>query len=241
MALNLITGGSRGLGLALVEQLLFEGERVIEFSRSAPHPFSVRADLSDPSAFAATVSATLANLDPDSLQDGVRVIHNAGLIEPIGPASKQSPAAQLANLNANFCSGILGLSSIVAALQDLPGRKCLLNISSGAAQRPIAGWSLYCAAKAGMEHFIRTLAQEQLGQAQPFVAVNVNPGVIDTGMQAALRAAGPDAFPDHAVFMERHAQGQLQRPADVAARVLAIARRGDLVGGERYDASGPAR
>ena len=241
MTLNLITGGSRGLGLALVEQLRAEGERVIEFSRSAPHSFSVRADLGEPMAFATTVRETLAALDPVVFKGGVRVIHNAGLIEPIGPASGQEPAAQLANLHANLCSGVLGLSAIVAALQDLPGRKCLLSISSGAAQRPIAGWSLYCAAKAGLEMFIRTLAQEQLREAHPFVAVNVNPGVIDTGMQAALRAADPRGFPDPAVFMARHAQGELQQPSDVAARVLRIARRADLLGGERYDASAAVR
>jgi len=241
LALNLITGGSRGLGLALVQQLLQEGERVIEFSRSAPHPFSVRADLSEPLAFASTVAATLAALDRSALEGGIRIIHNAGLIEPIGPAAGQAPAAQLANLNANLCSAVLGLSAMVAALQDVPGRKCLLSISSGAAQRPIAGWSLYCTAKAGLEMFVRTLAQEQSQESKPFIAVNVNPGVIDTEMQATLRAAGPEAFPDHAVFVARHAEGQLQSPAAVATRVLAIARRNDLVGGERYDASAPPR
>ncbi len=237
MPLTLLTGASRGLGLALATQLQAEGQPLIEFSRSAPHPFSVRADLADPPAFRDALLATVRALPPQQLQDGLLVIHNAGVVTPVGPAGAQDPAAVLANLQANFAAPVLALSALVDALQELPGRKRLLNISSGAALRPIAGWSLYCAAKAGMEQFIRTLAQEQLQRAQPWTAVNVNPGVIDTGMQADIRASNPADFPDHALFVQRHASGALQRPEDVAARVLAIARRDELIGGERYDAS----
>jgi benzil reductase ((S)-benzoin forming) len=242
MSLTLITGASKGLGLALARQLEAEGQPLVEFSRSAPHAYSVRADLGDPLAFQATVSNTLARLHLETVEDELLVIHNAGQITPIGPAAAQDAGALIANLNANFGAAIAGLAAIVARAQALPiRRKLIVNISSGAAQRPIAGWSLYCAAKAGMEQFIRTLALEQQGQAHPFIAINVNPGVIDTGMQAAIRASSPADFPEHARFVARHAEGELADPAAVAARVLAIARRSDLVGGERYDASAPAR
>jgi len=237
MSFTFLTGGSRGLGLALARQLQAEGQALVEFSRSAPHAFSVRADLADPLHFRDAVLQSLATLDPALLRDGVLVIHNAGVLTPIGAAGKQDPSAVLANLQSNFSSAVLALSALVQALQALPVRKRLLNISSGAALRPIAGWSLYCAAKAGMEQFIRTLDQEQRQQPHPWTAVNINPGVIDTDMQAAIRASNAQDFPDHQRFVQRHADGELQAPAAVAARVLAIARRADLVGGERYDAS----
>lgn len=234
-----LTGGSRGLGLALVEQLQREGQPWVEFSRAAPHAHSVRADLADPLGFRTTVEHTVQRLQDQGQLQGRRlvVIHNAGVVTPLGAAGRQEATAVLANAQANFSGPLLGLSALLAALQDHPGSKRLLNISSGAALRPIAGWSLYCAAKAGLEHFIRTVDAEQRHQRHPWVAVNVNPGVMDTAMQADLRAAGPEAFPDHAVFVQRHASGELQDPARVAARVLALARRADLVGGERYDAS----
>lgn len=237
MSFTFLTGGSRGLGLAIADQLVAEGCPLLEFSRSAPHAYSVRADLGDVLAFRAAVLGAVQALDPARLAGGVLVIHNAGLVTPIGAAGSQEPAAALANLQSNFSSSLLGLAALVDALQALPVKKRLLNISSGAALRPIAGWSLYCAAKAGMEHYIRCLDQEQRREAQPWTAVNVNPGVMDTGMQADIRAAAPTDFPDHAVFVQRHASGALQKPADVAARVLAIARRDELIGGERYDAS----
>lgn len=239
MSFTFLTGGSRGLGLAIAEQLVAEGLALIEFSRSAPHPFSVRADLADPIGCRRAVLGALQSVPPAQLAGGVTVIHNAGLVTPIGPAGQADEAAVLANLNTNFSSSLLALAALVQALQALPVRKRLLNISSGAALRPIAGWSLYCAAKAGMEHWIRSLDQEQRRQAHPWTAVNVNPGVMDTGMQADIRAADPAAFPDHALFVQRHASGGLQAPAAVAARVLAIARRDELVGGERYDAAAP--
>lgn len=237
MSFTFLTGGSRGLGLAIAEQLQAEGQALIEFSRSAPHPFSVRADLGEPMAFRAAVLGALQALPPAQLAGGVLLIHNAGLVTPIGAAGDQHEAAVLANLQTNFSSSILGLAALVQALQTLPVRKRLLNISSGAALRPIAGWSLYCAAKAGLEHWIRCLDQEQRRQPHPWTAVNINPGVMDTGMQADIRASNPAEFPDHALFVQRHASGALQRPADVAARVLAIARRDELLGGERYDAA----
>lgn len=234
-----VTGGSRGLGLALVQQLQREGRPWVEFSRAAPHPQSVAADLADPIAFRDTVLHTVQRLQTQGRLEGAELllIHNAGVVTPLGAAGELPPEAMSANLQANLLGPIMGLSALVGALQEHPGRKRLLNISSGAALRPIAGWSLYCAAKAGMEHFVRTLHAEQATQPHPWCAVNVNPGVMDTAMQADLRAAGPAAFPDHAAFVQRHATGELQDPARVAARVLALARRPDLSGSERYDAS----
>ena len=48
LRLALITGGSRGLGAALCAEYRGKGWQVVEFSRTAPHPFSVRVDLADP-------------------------------------------------------------------------------------------------------------------------------------------------------------------------------------------------
>lgn len=232
--LILLTGGSRGLGAAVAEQALAAGHRVIEFSRAAPHAHSVQADLADPPAFRATLLRTLDRLPASAFSGGLTVVHNAGVVTPIGPAGGPDAEALLASLQANFSGALLGLAALVQALQDLAVPKRLLNISSGAALRPIAGWSAYCAAKAGLEHWVRTVAAEQAGSDTPWLLANVNPGVMDTGMQADLRAS---SFPDHALFVQRHAAGQLQPPAAVAERLLKLAARADLVNGERYDVS----
>jgi benzil reductase ((S)-benzoin forming) len=233
MRLALITGGSRGLGLALVEQLQQQGYAVIDFSRSAPHAFSVAVDLSDPAAYSRLLKRTLDGVDCHALAELV-VINNAGTLDPIGPAAAKDPAQLIANLNTNLTSGIIFIAQVVAQFQAARCRKIIANISSGAALKGYAGWSLYCAAKAGTENFIRALAVEQHTEAAPFVAINVNPGVIDTEMQASIRAAPAADFPDVSRFIQRHEQGELNAPSVVASAVLAIVAQENPAAGERY-------
>ncbi len=98
--------------------------------------------------------------------------------------------------------------------------KRIVTISSGAATRPIAGWSLYCAGKAGLDHFARVMADEQADCPRPVQLINVSPGVIDTDMQAAIRDASPADFPSVDQFRQMHASGALQSPDAVAAKLM---------------------
>jgi benzil reductase ((S)-benzoin forming) len=234
MRLAIITGGSKGLGLALCQQFAARGYRVLEFSRTAPHAYSVRADLASPEAYAQVVATAVASLN-DDLLDELLVINNAGTLAPIGPASGQSQRAVLANLNTNFSSAILGLTQVIARFQQTPCRKVLANISSGAAHKGYAGWSLYCASKAGMEGFIRALAIEQQAQPHPFIPVNIDPGVIDTDMQALIRDASVVDFPDVERFIRRKNEGGLVAPERVASAVLAILALPTLAFGGCYE------
>jgi NAD(P)-dependent dehydrogenase (short-subunit alcohol dehydrogenase family) len=64
----------------------------------------------------------------------------------------------------------------------------VINISSGAAHLPLEGWNAYCAAEAGLAMLTRAIALEY---ADAGVRVfGLSPGVIDTDMQAAIRASG---------------------------------------------------
>lgn len=236
MRIAIVTGGSRGLGRALCEQLSIRGYKLIEFSRTAPHPYSVSTDLSDPGLSRQKVRHALLTLKRDAC-DGLVVIHNAGTLTPIGPAAAKSDAAVLANINTNFVSALLVLSEVMAAFQSTPCRKIIANISSGAAQKGYAGWSLYCAAKAGLENYVRSLALEQQAQQHPFVPVNVDPGVMDTDMQAEIRSSSAWDFPQLQRFVQRQADGELVAPAVVAQAVLQLLADPTLVPGERYAAS----
>lgn len=239
MRLTIITGGSKGLGLALCQQFEARGYRVLEFSRTAPHAYSVRADLASPEAYAQVVATTVASLN-DNLLEELLVINNAGTLAPIGPASGQSQHAVLANLNTNFTSAILGLAQVMARFQQTPCRKVLANISSGAAHKGYAGWSLYCASKAGMEGFIRALAIEQQVQPHPFIPVNIDPGVMDTDMQAHIRDASVADFPEVERFIRRKHEGGLVAPERVASAVLNILALPTLAFGVSYEADAVA-
>jgi benzil reductase ((S)-benzoin forming) len=236
MKLFIITGGSKGLGHALCEQFHARDYRILEFSRSAPHEYSVRIDLADPEKTGFTVANTLAALDHKQLQELI-VVSNAGTLEPVGPTSSKSYSDLMKNMNTNFVSAILVLSEVIAEFQAVACRKVIVNISSGAALKGRSGWSLYCAAKAGMENFIRSLALEQQAQPEPFIPINIDPGVIDTEMQALIRATSPADFPDVQTFIQRKDQGLLVPPEKVAGAIIRILEQPSLSFGARYETS----
>ncbi|WP_293994341.1 SDR family NAD(P)-dependent oxidoreductase [Sphaerotilus sp.] len=231
--LALITGGSRGLGRALVMQLQADGWRVVELSRSAPTADSVRVDLAQPAAVAQALGEVLAGIDPLSVAE-LLVVHNAGTVQPVGPAANKPAGALIDALNVNLVSGIAFLAAAMVHFQCCPGRKVVAHISSGAAVRAHAGLSLYSAAKAGMDQFLRVVAAEQKRQAHPFRALSIDPGALDTGMQATLRNASPDDYPGAAAFAQRQRDGALGRVEDVAASVLCLLADDALANGERH-------
>lgn len=233
MKLAIISGGSKGLGLALCQQYLADGYRVVEFSRSAPHPFSVQCDFAQPQAALGQLQATFAELSR-AHYDEIVIINNAALLGPIGPNNRKAPAEIISHLNVNVTSAILFLSQAVNAFQTQQCPKTIANISSGAALKNIFGWSLYCASKAGLEHYIRTVAIEQAEQAQPFTAINIDPDIIDTDMQASIRQSSRADFPALDRFIMRKDTGLLRPPAQVAAAIIRIL-NSPISNGARYD------
>lgn len=219
--LVVVTGGSRGLGKSLCAQYRAKGAEVVEFSRSAPYPFSVAADLSKPEAAIKAIEAKLHELAKQEWSEIV-VIHNAGVLDPIGPAKNKSSSALTANMNANFAGGILFLTQVQASFEAHECRKVLVNISSGAALKGYPGWSLYCAAKAGVENYVRTVAAEQKRATHPWLALNVDPDVMDTAMQETIRASSEEDFPAVGYFIQRKETGKLRAPSDVAEVVIRI-------------------
>lgn len=234
MKLALITGGSKGLGRSLCQQLIHLNYRVIEYSRSAPHPWSVSVDLSRPERAADLISESIQGINPDECEDIV-VISNAGTLSPIGPSSRKPAHEVEANINTNLTAPILALSRVIAHFQGARCRKVIATISSGAARKAYSGWSLYCAAKAGMEAYISALALEQKGEVTPCIPIIIDPNVIDTDMQALIRRTSPRDFPDVARFQRRKVEGQLAAPDVVADQVLKIIMREDLTPGGRYE------
>lgn len=238
--LALISGGSRGLGAALCDALQARGFRVIEFSRSAPRDGSVRVDLADPVGHAAALAGALAAIDPLSLAE-LLVVNCAGTIEPIGPIWRKSAGQIGSSLAVNLVGPLTWLAALLAHFQDSPARKVLAHIGSGAARRAHPGLSLYSAAKAGMEQFLRVLALEQSVLPHPFTVTSIDPGAIDTAMQAGLRGAPEADLPHREDFFERQRSGDLASPEAVAAAIVDGLLAADLATGSQWRVATAAR
>lgn len=233
--LFLISGGSRGLGQALVAQYRAAGWSAVEWSRSGKGPEHRDANFAALENSPPDFDAQIARL-ADTPWSEVICVNNAAQIDPVGPAEDLDDAALVASVNLNFSSGLRFMASFLRHFGSHPGRRVLANISSGAATRPIPGWSLYCAAKAGTEHFIRSVASEQAGRPNPVQCVNINPGVMDTNMQQTIRAVPASRFPLVQRFLDLQRAGELRHPEDIARRIGQIL--GDKVeSGSTYDAT----
>lgn len=238
MKLAIITGGSRGLGLALCQHYLGAGWQVLDISRSgatraaqggipglAPGMQSglqhLTLDLAHPDAQWEQLQQKLRELAALPWQQVV-LLNNAGQVTPIGPLVSLDDAAIAHSLQANLLSGIRLIASFARHFADVACPRTVVSLSSGAAHKGYSGWSLYCAAKAGMENFMRSLALEQAGVARPLTCFTFGPGVIDTDMQADIRASSVQAFPDVARFVALKEQKQLRTAENVAQILFAL-------------------
>jgi NAD(P)-dependent dehydrogenase (short-subunit alcohol dehydrogenase family) len=108
------------------------------------------------------------------------------------------------------------MHAALAYLRNTGGR--IVNVSSGAAQHPIAAASAYCAAKAALNQLTHVLAVEE----PQITTIAVRPGVVDTAMQALLRDEGPRVMPpDQAEYYQMlRLEGRLEPPS-VPARSIA--------------------
>jgi len=221
--LAIITGGSRGLGLALVQAFGQQGWQLLELSRSGEAEYHLSCDLADYQSFSTdgAVAKRFSQLASQSWQQVV-LIHNAAVIEPISQIASLTPEAIAEHININMVGSFSLLARFIEAFRDTPCTKNIVNISSGAAHKGYAGWALYCASKGASDQFIRALVAEEAHQSWPFSAINYEPGVVDTQMQATIRSADTQHFPDRQRFIDMAEQGALRAPEQVAGHILSL-------------------
>jgi sepiapterin reductase len=239
MELVILTGASRGLGRAMAEQLLAPGRLLLTMSRhpdAALQETAVRRggaleqwplDLAQGIGAAARLEAWLLAENATRFS-AATLINNAGLLGHVGPIEESDAEAIAAALRVGLEAPALLSSAFLRATESWQVPRKVLNISSGAGRRAIAGWSVYCAAKAGLDHLSRVMAEDEARRPNGARVVSLAPGVIDTDMQAQVRASDAAAFPALPHFVEMKEQGQLATAADAAARVLAYLARPDF-------------
>ncbi|KAG6829596.1 hypothetical protein H0H92_004065 [Tricholoma furcatifolium] len=225
----IVTGASRGIGLAVTRLLLKKfNAQVVALSRSQSSELValtssdlliVPCDVSDEASLnnaVAQAKLTYGHIDA--------LVLNAGILEPLGNiGGDPSISAWKEHFDVNFFSLVTALKAALPALRksDLGGK--VIFVSSGAAVKGSAGWGPYSAGKAAMNSLCRTMAEEE----PTIVSVALRPGMVDTNMQTTLRNQGGSvlAEKDHEKFVKAHSEGKLVRPEDAGHVIAALALR----------------
>ncbi|HSS09459.1 MAG TPA: 3-oxoacyl-ACP reductase FabG [Acidimicrobiales bacterium] len=206
----LVTGGTRGIGLAIASAFAAQGDRVAVTHRKEPAQgfLSVRCDVTSASDVDATFDEVEAKLGPVEI-----LVANAGVTKD-GLLLQMSEEAFTSVLDTNLVGAYrVAKRATQKMIRARKGRIILISSIVGLAGS--GGQTNYAASKAGLVGFARSLARE-IGSRNITVNV-VAPGFVDTAMTAPL----PDARKNDLL-----AQIPLQRfakPADVAGAVTWLA------------------
>lgn len=210
-----ITGTSSGIGKAITEHLLETGEwqvegfsrrNVIDHANYRHHTL----DLSQPEQ----VQQVAFEAPEDT--ERILLVNNAGRVEPVKHLGEFSPGEAEKSLRLNLLAPMLLMNEFVKALQQHSARKVVINISSGAAQYPVDGWTLYCTTKAAMDMATQVAALEEEQHPHGFHFMAVAPGIVDTEMQDVIRGAEVEQFSRLKEFKAYKQQHQLKSPSKVA-------------------------
>jgi benzil reductase ((S)-benzoin forming) len=224
--LLILTGASRGIGRAIAERALERGFAVGALARTAADLESLAAlapdrvqvavaDVRDQSAVAAGAEAAIARFGAPTL-----VVAAAGTLGPVD-RPWLLPGDALAEALAVTVAGTANLAAATVPAMLAAGGGTFVAVSASSGTRVFPGWAAYGAAKAGLDAYIRYLAEEA-GDA--LTAFSFVPGLTDTAMQAGLRELDAERFPQVEQFRRWHERGISKQPAVVAeALELALA------------------
>ncbi|MCB1739290.1 MAG: SDR family oxidoreductase [Gammaproteobacteria bacterium] len=206
----LVSGASRGIGLALVEQLLERGStrrvyagartatsapRLTELARAWPDRLRLLdMDLCDEASLAAALERVGAEVDAlDITINCVGLLHEGETVWP----EKRLADVSVAALERSFAVNAIGPLLLARQLQPLLPRNeraVLANLSArvgSIGDNRLGGWYSYRASKAAQNMITRTLSIELARRARGIVCVALHPGSVDTGLSAPFQAGVP--------------------------------------------------
>lgn len=197
-----LTGCTKGLGRALVDEFLALGHTVIgcgrnpeailnlRFAVSLPSTFDV-LDVAEPMKVALWAERMLTQHGAPDL-----VINNAGVVTDPGPLWQQKPGEVAKLFQVNLTGVVHVVQGFVPAMIER-GSGVVVNLSSGWGRSVSGQFAPYCASKWGVEGLSKALAEEL---PAPLAAIPLSPGIIDTSMLRQCIAEGAANYPDAAAW-----------------------------------------
>lgn len=229
----IVTGVSRGLGESVAKLFLEQGINVYGISRSVNGELSDHArenntlykhfscDLSDTTAIEDTceqISDQIFMEDPSTLY----LVNNAAVIDPVNQSMNIKSEDLVHHVQVNTIAPMvlmnLFLKKVTAEDVPLIG----VTITSGAAERPVYGWSAYCATKASMNMYTKTVALEQEELKTGNKVIAFSPGIMDTDMQEKIRSNSQEQFAEIDTFRAYKENNLLKESDDVGGVLVDI-------------------
>lgn len=211
-----VSGASRGIGLAIADELRAAGAHVVGLARSlvdaeGERRTDIRCDVGDPAAVARMAKLVLdAHGAPDV------VVNSAGVFL-VKTLAETTPEEFRGQLDGNLLAPFLVLRALLPAMVQR-GRGRIITIGSVADHTAFAGNAAYGASKSGLRGLHAVLEKEILTSGVR--ATLISPGPVDT---AIWDAVDPDAKPGLTP------RARMLRPEDVAEAVLFVVTRRDEV------------
>lgn len=234
-----ITGASKGLGAGLAVHFALGGLRLGLCARRRPNlvamtrprvhdghveppepPLTASVDVTDFEALRAFCDTVVERFGVIDLW-----INNAGVLDPLGPIATADAKGVAHNLTVNVTGVAFGSMLFARHLRSRPGDGVLINVTSGVSRRAAVGWAPYSSAKAAVDQLTEVIGLEE--RAQGMRAYAVAPGIVDTDMQARLRASDEELVPDVGYFRQLKEDEAFNSPPWVAEKLLELA-FGDL-------------
>lgn len=227
MYFAIVTGVSRGLGESIAKILLKQNVHIIGISRTKNDELANLAkeknmtyiqlsyDLGETKELKAC-TAEISSIIGEHSVEKLYLVNNAAVLQPIDHSRNISVADLSYHIHVNSTAPMVLMNTCL----DLSFKYDLSfyggTITSGAAKRPIYGWSAYCSTKASIDMYTQTVALEQESLETKNKVFAFNPGVMDTNMQEQIRASDPEAFKDVEQFKQYKKENHLKQAADVA-------------------------
>ena len=221
--LYIITGSSKGIGDALVRQLLRDrSNEIIGISRTVehrndPHFKHIKIDLSN----IENLIESTDEIFPHKEYQKTVLINNAGWIGQID---------HLGDLDGKNIQKIFELNTIAPAILMNAflkkyrvlnqSERIVINISSGAARKALDGWSCYSSTKAALNMMTEAAQVEAEINKTDIRFFSVAPGVVDTEMQSDIRSANERSFSSLKKFKNLKENNELLSPAMAAEKIL---------------------
>jgi NAD(P)-dependent dehydrogenase (short-subunit alcohol dehydrogenase family) len=212
MRSHVVTGGGRGIGRAIVERLLADGDAVVAIERdpaalarlAGPRAIAIAGDATDPAVAEHAADRARAAAPLAGWVNNAAVFRDASL-------HADSAQAVLDLVTANLAPAVVGCAIAIRRFLAAGTPGAIVNVSSHQAQRAVPGATPYATAKAAVEGLTRALAVEYGARG---IRVNaVAPGTIAT---ERCETADPAM---HAELERLHPLGRVGRPDEVAAVV----------------------